>query len=154
MTQTKEFSALGLTDRTLEAIRSKGFETPSPIQRLTIPALLDTEKTNDIIAEAQTGTGKTAAFLLPVLSTLPRADSRTAPSAQGRDSGPDPGSYARAGAASDRRTAVAERPQQAVDLGHLRRRFDERAAPQTVQGRRRGRRNAGPDTRPLAPGNA
>lgn len=62
MTQTEEFSALGLTDRTLEAIRSKGFETPSPIQRLTIPALLDTEKTNDIIAQAQTGTGKTAAF--------------------------------------------------------------------------------------------
>ena len=70
MTQTEEFSALGLTDRTLEAIRSKGFETPSPIQRLTIPALLDTEKTNDIIAQAQTGTGKTAAFALPILQRL------------------------------------------------------------------------------------
>ena len=70
MTQTEEFSALGLTDRTLEAIRSKGFETPSPIQRLTIPALLDTEKTNDIIAQAQTGTGKTAAFGLPILERL------------------------------------------------------------------------------------
>ena len=70
MTQTEEFSALGLTARTLEAIRSKGFEPPSPIQRLTIPALLDTEKTNDIIAQAQTGTGKTAAFGLPILERL------------------------------------------------------------------------------------
>ncbi|HIV60092.1 MAG TPA: DEAD/DEAH box helicase, partial [Candidatus Alistipes pullistercoris] len=62
--------ALGLTDVTLEAIKAKGFETPSPIQKLTIPVLLDDEKTNDIIAQAQTGTGKTAAFGLPILERL------------------------------------------------------------------------------------
>lgn len=74
MIQLEEFGALGLTERTLEAIRAKGFETPSPIQKLTIPVLLDTEKTNDIIAQAQTGTGKTAAFGLPIVELLePRA---------------------------------------------------------------------------------
>ena len=56
MVQLEEFGALGLTDVTLEAIKAKGFETPSPIQKLTIPVLLDDEKTNDIIAQAQTGT--------------------------------------------------------------------------------------------------
>ena len=70
MGQLEEFGALGLTDVTLEAIKAKGFETPSPIQKLTIPVLLDDEKTNDIIAQAQTGTGKTAAFGLPILERL------------------------------------------------------------------------------------
>ena len=70
MVQLEEFGALGLTDVTLEAIKAKGFETPSPIQKLTIPVLLDDEKTNDIIAQAQTGTGKTAAFGLPILERL------------------------------------------------------------------------------------
>lgn len=70
MIQLEEFGALGLTDVTLEAIKAKGFETPSPIQKLTIPVLLDDEKTNDIIAQAQTGTGKTAAFGLPILERL------------------------------------------------------------------------------------
>ena len=53
MVQLEEFGALGLTDVTLEAIKAKGFETPSPIQKLTIPVLLDDEKTNDIIAQAR-----------------------------------------------------------------------------------------------------
>ena len=44
MVQLEEFGALGLTDVTLEAIKAKGFETPSPIQKLTIPVLLDDEK--------------------------------------------------------------------------------------------------------------
>ena len=70
MVQLEEFGALGLTDVTLEAIKAKGFETPSPIQKLTIPVLLDDEKTNDIIAQAQTGTGNTAAFGLPILERL------------------------------------------------------------------------------------
>ena len=53
MVQLEEFGALGLTDVTLEAIKAKGFETPSPIQKLTIPVLLDDEKTNDIIAQVK-----------------------------------------------------------------------------------------------------
>lgn len=70
MTQFEEFRALGLSEEALEAIRAKGFETPSPIQKLTIPVLLDDGRTNDIIAQAQTGTGKTAAFGLPILEKL------------------------------------------------------------------------------------
>lgn len=68
MNQLTEFKDLGLSDVMLEAIRTKGFETPSPIQRLTIPVLLRNE--NDVIAQAQTGTGKTAAFGLPIVDRL------------------------------------------------------------------------------------
>lgn len=68
MNQLEEFKALGLSDVMLEAIKSKGFETPSPIQSLTIPVLLN--QSNDIIAQAQTGTGKTAAFGIPILERL------------------------------------------------------------------------------------
>ena len=68
MSNLDEFKALGLSDDILEAIARKGFETPSAIQRLTIPHLLD--KQCDIIAQAQTGTGKTAAFGLPLVQLL------------------------------------------------------------------------------------
>ena len=68
MNQLEEFKALGLSDDILTAISKKGFETPSAIQSLTIPHLLNTSK--DIIAQAQTGTGKTAAFGLPIIQLL------------------------------------------------------------------------------------
>lgn len=68
MTELEDFNALGLSESTLEAIRAKGFETPSPIQRLTIPVLLANQ--NDIIGQAQTGTGKTAAYGLPILEQV------------------------------------------------------------------------------------
>ncbi len=68
MNNLEEFKALGLTDNILQAIARKGFETPSEIQRLTIPRLLADQ--NDIIAQAQTGTGKTAAFGLPLVQLL------------------------------------------------------------------------------------
>ena len=68
MSNLQEFEALGLSEVMLGAVEAKGFETPSPIQKLTIPVLLG--RTNDIIAQAQTGTGKTAAFGLPVLDRL------------------------------------------------------------------------------------
>ncbi len=64
----EEFKELGLSDETLEALHVKGFETPSPIQRMTIPVALHDQ--NDIIAQAQTGTGKTAAFGLPIIEQL------------------------------------------------------------------------------------
>lgn len=63
-----EFAELGLSLQTLEALKAKGFETPSPIQKLTIPLLLRNQ--NDVIAQAQTGTGKTAAFGLPMIEQL------------------------------------------------------------------------------------
>lgn len=68
MTITDDFSALGLSEQMLAAVRAKGFETPTAIQKLTIPHLLT--KTNDIIAQSQTGTGKTAAYGLPILQSL------------------------------------------------------------------------------------
>ena len=68
MTNEADFSTLGLSEQMLEAVRAKGFETPTSIQRLTIPRLLSGE--NDIIAQSQTGTGKTAAFGLPILQQI------------------------------------------------------------------------------------
>ncbi len=65
MSELDNFRVLGLSEKTLDAIRAKGFETPSPIQALTIPVLLENKR--DIIGQAQTGTGKTAAFGLPIL---------------------------------------------------------------------------------------
>jgi len=69
------FETAGLEDDVLNAIAELGFETPTPIQAKTIPHLL--ESTQDIIASAQTGTGKTAAFGLPVVQLTRREDKRT-----------------------------------------------------------------------------
>lgn len=63
----KEFRELGLSEKVLKVLSKKGYESPTPIQKLTIPALLNSEK--DIIGQAQTGTGKTAAFALPIIET-------------------------------------------------------------------------------------
>ena len=68
MINEADFSALGLSEEMLAAVQAKGFETPTSIQRLTIPRLLLGE--NDIIAQSQTGTGKTAAFGLPILQQI------------------------------------------------------------------------------------
>ncbi len=62
------FADLGLSSEILKSIEKKGFQTPSPIQAGVIPLLLKGEK--DIIGQAQTGTGKTAAFALPLLERL------------------------------------------------------------------------------------
>jgi len=61
------FADLGLDPRVLQAVREVGYETPSPIQAATIPTLLEGR---DVVGLAQTGTGKTAAFALPILSRL------------------------------------------------------------------------------------
>jgi ATP-dependent RNA helicase DeaD len=58
------FADLGLSELTLQALRDVGYESPSPIQELAIPPLLDGQ---DVIGQAQTGTGKTAAFGLPIM---------------------------------------------------------------------------------------
>jgi len=68
MEKVNNFIDLGLSKEILEVIKQKGFETPSPIQVLTIPLLLKNEK--DIIGQAQTGTGKTAAFGLPIIENM------------------------------------------------------------------------------------
>ena len=64
---TLSFSELGLTDAVLKALKDVGYETPSAIQAATIPPLL---AGRDVVGLAQTGTGKTAAFALPILSRL------------------------------------------------------------------------------------
>jgi ATP-dependent RNA helicase DeaD len=64
----KTFEELGLSEATLKALKKKGFEEPTPIQVKTIPALLGNDR--DIVGQAQTGTGKTAAFGLPIIETL------------------------------------------------------------------------------------
>ena len=58
------FADLGLSEQLLEALRDVGYETPSPIQEQAIPELL---AGRDVIGQAQTGTGKTAAFGLPMI---------------------------------------------------------------------------------------
>ncbi len=63
-----KFSDLGLSEKMLSKIKAKGYEFPSAIQAWVIPLLLNGDK--DIIGQAQTGTGKTAAFGLPVLDRL------------------------------------------------------------------------------------
>ncbi|WP_370407509.1 DEAD/DEAH box helicase [Tenacibaculum dicentrarchi] len=65
------FKSLGLSDALLKAIEEKGYDTPSPIQAKAIPPILEGK---DVLASAQTGTGKTAGFTLPVLQRL--ADSK------------------------------------------------------------------------------
>ncbi|MCK4957210.1 MAG: DEAD/DEAH box helicase [Candidatus Cloacimonetes bacterium] len=68
MSKLEKFRELGLSEETISAIAKKGFEEPSQIQALTIPKLL--ENTIDIIGQAQTGTGKTAAFGLPIVERI------------------------------------------------------------------------------------
>jgi ATP-dependent RNA helicase DeaD len=63
--KTPGFRELGLTAPLLEALASVGYETPTPIQAQTIPLLLSG---SDLLGQAQTGTGKTAAFALPILA--------------------------------------------------------------------------------------
>lgn len=65
---TISFEDLGLDEITLKAIEKKGFKVPSPIQVLAIPRLLGGDA--NVIARARTGTGKTAAFGLPLVQTL------------------------------------------------------------------------------------
>ncbi len=64
---TLSFSELGLAPAILQAVQQAGYETPSPIQAQSIPPLL---AGRDLLGQAQTGTGKTAAFALPLLSRI------------------------------------------------------------------------------------
>ncbi len=64
---TTTFADLGLPDALLATLAEVGYESPSPIQAATIPPLLEGR---DVIGQAQTGTGKTAAFALPILARL------------------------------------------------------------------------------------
>ena len=67
------FAELGLSEAALAAVERMGYDAPTPVQEQSIPYILEGR---DVIAAASTGTGKTAAFLLPTLSTLPRVKGR------------------------------------------------------------------------------
>jgi ATP-dependent RNA helicase DeaD len=72
------FAALGIDPRLLETLAQLGYEEPTPIQREAIPPLLDGR---DLVGQAATGTGKTAAFALPLLQRLAgKGDDRARPS--------------------------------------------------------------------------
>ena len=64
---TGEFVLFGLQPQLLQAIEERGYETPTPIQQAVIPLMLEA---NDVVAQSQTGTGKTAAFALPILNVM------------------------------------------------------------------------------------
>lgn len=66
------FKSLGLSDALLKAISKKGYTVPSPIQEKAIPKILERK---DVLASAQTGTGKTAGFALPILHILSTSQS-------------------------------------------------------------------------------
>ena len=65
------FDSLGLSAPILKAVAEQGYETPSPIQAQAIPAVIEGR---DVMAAAQTGTGKTAGFTLPLLERLSKGD--------------------------------------------------------------------------------
>ncbi len=64
---SSEFENLGLQSELLQTLETMGFEEPTPIQNAAIPALLESR---DIMGQAQTGTGKTAAYVLPMLQQI------------------------------------------------------------------------------------
>ena len=65
----KSFESFGLSERTLDVLTKKGYEMPTKIQELVIPVVMEGD--DDIVAQAQTGTGKTAAFGIPLIELLP-----------------------------------------------------------------------------------
>lgn len=75
------FSDLGLIDPLLRALKEEGYEKPTPIQAQSIPAVLEGK---DVFGCAQTGTGKTAAFALPILHKIAQSVSQEAPRQQPR----------------------------------------------------------------------
>lgn len=68
MTDLVKFKELGLSDSMIESLHKKGFEEPTQIQAKTIPFLLSSSA--DLIGKAQTGTGKTAAFGIPIIEKI------------------------------------------------------------------------------------
>jgi ATP-dependent RNA helicase DeaD len=62
------FETLGLRPELMQAVNELGYEEPTPIQTQAIPLLLNG---HDLLGQAQTGTGKTAAFALPMLQAMP-----------------------------------------------------------------------------------
>ena len=75
------FDSLGLRAELLRAIDAQGFSTPTPVQAKSIPVIL---QGRDVMASAQTGTGKTAAFSLPMLHELSQKPAQGAAVGRGK----------------------------------------------------------------------
>jgi ATP-dependent RNA helicase DeaD len=69
----KTFADFGLEEKVLKAITELGFEEPTPVQAMTIPLAMEGR---DLIGQAQTGTGKTAAFGVPLINKIPTTENR------------------------------------------------------------------------------
>ncbi|MGB0121459.1 MAG: DEAD/DEAH box helicase, partial [Solirubrobacterales bacterium] len=76
--ETASFDDLGLSDSVLKTLKGLGYDEPTPIQREAIPPLVEGR---DLLGQAATGTGKTAAFALPVLERIAREGSGDQPTA-------------------------------------------------------------------------
>ena len=140
------FASLGLDPRLLEGIRDLGFNETRPIQSAVIPLAL---AGHDLIACAETGTGKTAAFVVPTLQRLLRDHGKNV--AAEADSGaaaqePRPGARAdaRARGADRRRDPRPRVPHHRHQRRGLRRRRDGHAGARAQGRRRHHRRHAGP----------
>lgn len=77
------FASLGLSEALAGAVEAAGYAQPTPVQQRAIPAVL---QGRDLMVAAQTGTGKTAGFALPIWSVCSRAAIRTANTAMARNS--------------------------------------------------------------------
>ena len=76
MNSSPSFADLGVAEPLCRALKAENYETPTPIQTRVIPALLEGR---DVLGLAQTGTGKTAAFALPILQKLSQEQVRRSP---------------------------------------------------------------------------
>jgi ATP-dependent RNA helicase RhlE len=138
------FDSLGLAEPLLRAVHEQGYTVPTPIQAQAIPAVLCG---GDLLAGAQTGTGKTAGFTLPMLHRLSQKPAQR--DARGRcPSAPDPHADPRArGAGRGKRAHLRQVPEAHLD-GDVRRRRHAAADRQAAPRRRHPRRHAGPPARP------
>ena len=141
--QNEGFAALGLDARIVEALTALGYEEPTPIQQQTITPLIDGR---DLLGQAATGTGKTAAFALPILQ---RFIERRRPQLHGtarRGTGAD----ARARHASSRSGASIRQGARRARAARLWRPADRAPDPRDALRRRRRDRYPGPRARPHA----
>ncbi len=104
------FPTLGLSETLLTAVTALGYEEPTPVQRATIPILL---AGSDLLAQAATGTGKTAAFALPMIQQLTDPDRAVEASPTER------ADRARRSAAEERPRPLAKKPRTAAPTGGL-----------------------------------
>jgi ATP-dependent RNA helicase RhlE len=139
------FADLGLAPELLRAVLDEGYTKPTPIQAQAIPLVISGK---DIMGGAQTGTGKTAAFTLPILQRILPFASQQPVAGQAPGARPDPRPDPRTGHAGLRVGQVLQQAHADPRHVRLRRRRHQAADRRTEEGRRNSRRHAGPPARP------